>query len=78
MADSWINYKLYNVKCKGNNDSIISLPVLRISHFRGRCKSVRRMEKTRSRRSEWAQEARAARFNTFPFHFLRLPRGLKV
>ena len=54
MADSWINYKIYNVKCSGNNDSIISLLVLRISHFRGRCKSVRRMEKTRSRRSEWA------------------------
>ena len=78
MADSWINYKLYNVKRKGNNDSIISLPVLRISHFRGRCKSVRRTEKTRSGRSEWAQEAQAARFNTFPLYFLRLPRGLKV
>ena len=78
MADTWINYKLYNVKCKGNNDSIISLPVVRISHFRGRCKSVRRMEKARSGRREGAQEARAARFNTFPFYFLRLPRGLKV
>ena len=52
MADSRINYKIYNVKCRGNNDSIISLLVLRISHFRGRCESVRSMENTRSGRSE--------------------------